>query len=787
MTFNTGNPIGSTDARDLSDNSENLDLAVNSLSPTFTDRFGVTRDTLEGVYQKSAYYRAGTFGAGYTLTNNRQTLAYGNVEYSWSGAFPKVVTAGATPATTGGIGAGAWVDRTDVTLRTQLYSSTGATMVGAAGYADVQEFIDEQISEIGVAVRKHIKTLDYWAAKMHGGATVSIACYGDSTTAGYGTTGYSDNPTTTVSNQPWTEAPIGETDQNTRAPNAWPIKLQTILREYHRNGNITVHNAGYSGQQMQNGWASFYYEKAVLNNPEIGTPDIVFIGFGLNDTTDAGNRVEQHISETIALITKILKSGATPVLMTCDMNWRSYPGWTIGTSGRDNEEVAAQIDAAKKYIAKSLNISIIDQDAMQKAWTSKNSDYSNGYELQPDGLHWGDAGNSMKSAFFAQSFMPDIVRTNGVDIERISWMDSRSRFSKNYTASWIPTTGNNGFKYSRYPRIWYLQTTDYAARDVIMDIWIWADGNQDSLLYRNFGNSNIGASIAQADLPYVTVCSLDAVNTPYYSKELQDTGMDAAYLSSTDRPYFLCKLRYGLNRVRLYAPNNNSLQFWGGWFELNPFWKAKATFPYFNNYGAPNYVQLNALEKFGSVEVALPANTTNNRVAWVFPEIQDGSNSADIGTIGDKVDILVDGYFDTDTGFLFFGGKSLNRNSGSTDNFQEDNCLLLYATSDTFNLLQLRYPYQVSAPYQQIQAGISGVFSGGGARKFLISCERPSATVQTVKVYNGWDNTSTPILNYAGGWSQGLFTGGGVVGGIYATVNVPRVARLYQVLIRKYR
>jgi hypothetical protein len=122
-TFNTGNPIGSTDARDRSDNSENLDLAVNSLSQTFVDRFGVTRDTLEGIYQKSAYYRAGTFDAGYTLTNNRQTLAYGNIEYSWSGAFPKVVAAGATPTTSGGIGAGAWVDRTQDTLRSELFGA----------------------------------------------------------------------------------------------------------------------------------------------------------------------------------------------------------------------------------------------------------------------------------------------------------------------------------------------------------------------------------------------------------------------------------------------------------------------------------------------------------------------------------------------------------------------------------------------------------------------------------------------------------------------------------------
>lgn len=126
-TFNTGNTIGSTDARDRADNSENLDLAVNSLAQTFVDRLGVTRDTLEGIYQKSAYYRAGTFDAGYTLTNNRQTLAYGNIEYSWSGTFPKVVSTGSTPATSGGIGINAWVDRTQDTLRGEL--TNGGTSI----------------------------------------------------------------------------------------------------------------------------------------------------------------------------------------------------------------------------------------------------------------------------------------------------------------------------------------------------------------------------------------------------------------------------------------------------------------------------------------------------------------------------------------------------------------------------------------------------------------------------------------------------------------------------------
>ena len=100
-----------------------------------------------------AISNVGTFSAGYTLTNNRQTLAYGNVEYSWSGTFPKVVAAGATPETTGGIGAGAWVDRTQETLSVELsgkiqnyidynQSASGAASLGCLGFGKIQNYLD---------------------------------------------------------------------------------------------------------------------------------------------------------------------------------------------------------------------------------------------------------------------------------------------------------------------------------------------------------------------------------------------------------------------------------------------------------------------------------------------------------------------------------------------------------------------------------------------------------------------------------------------------------------------
>jgi len=146
MTYNTGNPIGSTDARDRSDNSENLDLAVNSLGATFQDRLGVTRSTYEGVVQGLSFFNVGTFAVGFTLTNSRQTLTYDGHEYGWSGVFPKVVSAGSTPTP---LGSGGWIDRSDVTLRNELASSAGSSLVGfeQAGAGSVLRTAEDKMRE----------------------------------------------------------------------------------------------------------------------------------------------------------------------------------------------------------------------------------------------------------------------------------------------------------------------------------------------------------------------------------------------------------------------------------------------------------------------------------------------------------------------------------------------------------------------------------------------------------------------------------------------------------------
>lgn len=131
--YNTGNPIESTDVRDMSDNAKNLDLFSNSSDMAFDDRFGVERKTIHGMNSEfnsqvlnMGFTRIGTFASGATLTNPRQTLLWDvanggdGQEYGWSGTFPKIVHPSSTPSSTGGIAVGAWMSRFDPELKVQV-------------------------------------------------------------------------------------------------------------------------------------------------------------------------------------------------------------------------------------------------------------------------------------------------------------------------------------------------------------------------------------------------------------------------------------------------------------------------------------------------------------------------------------------------------------------------------------------------------------------------------------------------------------------------------------------
>lgn len=141
-TTPTNKPIPSEDPRDLKFNAGKIDEVVNSDAHYYTDRFGQRRFTIAG-FQYTAeeairnygYITMDSFEDGATLTLPNQVLRYQATGeyYRWDGEFPKTVSSGSTPETSGGIGIGAWVSVGDASLRADLSLDTGSTLVGYKG------------------------------------------------------------------------------------------------------------------------------------------------------------------------------------------------------------------------------------------------------------------------------------------------------------------------------------------------------------------------------------------------------------------------------------------------------------------------------------------------------------------------------------------------------------------------------------------------------------------------------------------------------------------------------
>jgi Pectate lyase superfamily protein len=127
-TYNTGNALGSTDARDLYDNAQTFDQLTNGTDASYVDRLGVSRRSLagieaaaDGVLDSIGYSVPVAYAAGISMTLTSQTVEYAGVVYA-----PK---SSALPFTTSGTFETAKfraIQVTDADLITYTPAGTGA-------------------------------------------------------------------------------------------------------------------------------------------------------------------------------------------------------------------------------------------------------------------------------------------------------------------------------------------------------------------------------------------------------------------------------------------------------------------------------------------------------------------------------------------------------------------------------------------------------------------------------------------------------------------------------------
>lgn len=156
-----------------------IDYATNQVT-------GQTQKTLPAVLRDIGFEPASfDFSTGGTLTVNDHNKAVlwpvssggdGNY-YTWAGVLPKVIPASSSPASTGGISAGAWKQVTDIILRTELAAADGAKIVGEAPNLASLRTIEPEYAGQRILLREHTTGTGYGGGQFR--AKMSSAGYTD--------------------------------------------------------------------------------------------------------------------------------------------------------------------------------------------------------------------------------------------------------------------------------------------------------------------------------------------------------------------------------------------------------------------------------------------------------------------------------------------------------------------------------------------------------------------------------------------------------------------------------
>lgn len=692
----TNQPVPSESPRDLKFNAGKIDEFVTSSGLKYTDRFGGEHYTIEGLrwlaqqtMEAFGYITLDSFEDGNTLTLPNQVLrleATGEY-YRWDGALPKVVPAGSTPASAGGIGVGAWLSVGDATLRT-----------------DVTDFAWHDSLELAIA-------------KMASGDAVSIVCYGDSTTDGNGTSGWTQNPINPNGTA------TGNNNHNLTAPNSWPVVLQGILRDMYENNNISVHNAGYSGQRMDNGWAVNNYDVAVANNKFYGTGDITIIDFGLNDIQGGVGVLNNHITQTEIFVQKLLRAGSLPVLLSSGPEFRDTEDGGL----RDNEQISQQINVAKRSICKKYKLPFIDKALAIKLWLENGASGSNWMTAQPDALHFGDLGHRFQAAFIASKLYGDIIEVERGGVQNIPFMDSRS----NSPAGNVQIYKSLKTKFGANP-IFTKQFVSSNLGRAVMKCWVWCNTSEAGLVYNSIDNdyqsvydTGLNSKITVRDI--VSNVVLHDMPPPNVGFRINQSGA----FRGADVPLAVSNTGYGLNLVEYSLPSSvsvmeNQTLFHGFFTFVDKFNSTKIN------------GRANLLRDIGDIYYQTSSFTGGNYIQPV-PKLENMSNAVSVIN-GLTTSILLDLDMSKGYGIGVMGG---NAGVSAAEPVHVDAGIMIYQLSATRARI---YNYFLDSDGSVGFSGSLGEFDRGAHDGNLrVDISKSTAGDITLTIYSNWTNNTSLI------------------------------------------
>lgn len=240
-----------------------------------------------------------------------------------------------------------------------------------------------------------------------------IGILGDSTTDGASTTGWtSENGHENLDKQ---NGGFGSVDYINK--NAYPYKLEQLIRAELNNDNMRVYNIGYSGY-------SFYTIMSHYDEIFSGAySDVKMVGInmGINDRVSPTTPVayydnfRKHLIETVEYL---YNRGIQPFIITSQATVEPYPDDSLGAFYplRTSEYINSVANRIKYEVAREYGLEIVDMTAFDEFVMSyskhKISDIIN------DELHFRDLGHTLEAEFLFSELSPRTVKvTHGTNLD----------------------------------------------------------------------------------------------------------------------------------------------------------------------------------------------------------------------------------------------------------------------------------------------------------------------------------------------------------------------------------
>ena len=410
-------------------------------------------------------------------------------------------------------------------------------LVSASGISDIAGLSDA-LWESSLNFRGRFARMQ--SLMLHG-ATVRVTGFGDSLIDGNGSSGWTPNPVDGSGNA------IGSAPH--LPPNAWPQMAQNAIRSMFGNSNIYFHNAGYSGRQLQTGWALSNFDAAVLGPYPV--PDAVIVSFGVNDVRQTYFDPATFEAQLLLLCRRIDQAGAFPIFLLPDQpSAEQHTGWKLG-----------KVNAIYRSVAERIGVQVIDWGTamIELSQCSDGTIWRWGAD-QPDDTHGNDTLHSIKGGFIAASIYPHTLWVNQAITDIAPW----SRYCK-------PIPGYSVYQgtMNKFGGAMIVPAGGYATDQFLLDIWVWSVGAARAMYWAAVDANNYLSPRTVANAPRIGL--YDYVSKTTQTITAPTSGAAQGPDGGRDGEAFgrVFRVPQGLSRWAFRAPrDNNASDVYLGYFSI---------------------------------------------------------------------------------------------------------------------------------------------------------------------------------------------------------------------------